>query len=147
MGNATRGNELVEQVGWLACHAVADMPVDRPTDPNELGYVDPRLPMVGPELNQMGSKVTEEWLVSWLKEPKHYWAGTSMPNMKLSDQEAFDISAYLLSMRNENFDAQLPPMPDDEVRDEVIAEFLSGQMHSEAVEVKLASMSLGEKQL
>lgn len=144
-GDIARGKTLVAEVGCLGCHAIDDVAVTRPTDSKELGYRDPRLPMFGPELNQMGSKVTDEWLRSWLKEPKHYWAGTSMPSMKLSDQEAADISAYLLSKRNEAFDALPVPVADDKVRDAVTLEFLEGDLSTRDARTKLASMSLEEK--
>lgn len=147
IGNSTRGKELVEQVGCLGCHAIADVAVERPSEPSELGYKNPLLPMFGPELNQMGSKVDKDWLVSWLIAPKHYWEGTSMPSMKLTEQEAVDIAEYLLEKRNEEFDGMMAPVADSDVRDAITLEFLEGQMHSEAAEVKLASMSLDEKKM
>jgi len=145
VGDVSKGKTLVKEVGCLGCHAIDDMPVERPTDPKELGYKDPRVPMFGPELNQLGSKVTDEWLRSWLKQPKHYWAGTSMPSMKLSDQEVADISAYLLTKKNLDFEVAEVPQADPEVRDGVVLEFLEGQMHSETAKVQLASMSLEDK--
>ncbi len=145
VGESSRGKKLLKEVGCLGCHAVDDMPIDRPTDPKALGYLDPRIPMFGPELNQLGSKVSEEWLRSWLKQPKHYWAGTSMPSMKLSDQEAADIASYLLTKKNPDFEAASMPQPDPEIRDGVILEFLEAQMHRDTAKVKLASMSLDDK--
>ena len=144
-GDVARGKTLVEQVGCLGCHAVNDVEVKRPTDPKALGYKDPRIPMFGPELNQLGSKVSYEWLVSWLKQPQHYWEQTSMPSMKLSDQEAADIAVYLLEKKNPSFEALAVPTPKDEVRDEVVLEFLLGQMPTRDARTKLASMSLDEK--
>lgn len=146
VGDVTKGKTLVKEIGCLGCHADASFPADRSDDPKELGYKDPRIPMFGPELNQMGSKVSEDWLKSWLKQPKHYWAGTSMPSMKLSDQEVSHISAYLLSKKNLEFEMLATPKGDDKVRDSVILEFLQGQMHTDTAKVKLASMSLEDKQ-
>jgi cytochrome c2 len=147
LGDATRGRQLVEQVGCLGCHAINDVVVQRPEDPNVLGYKDPRVPMFGPELNQMGSKVSPEWLMAWLKEPQHYWAGTSMPSMKLSDQEAADITTYLLEKRNPEFDALPAPVASADVRDEVVLEFLVGELPTRDARVKLASMSLEDKRM
>jgi cytochrome c551/c552 len=146
VGDASRGKTLVSQVGCVGCHAVEDVAVKRPTDPKEPGYKDPRVPMFGPELNQLGSKVSYEWLVSWLKEPKHYWEQTAMPSMKLTDQETADIAVYLLEKKNPAFEALPAPVAKDEVRDDLVLEFLVGQMPTRDARVKLASMSLEEKQ-
>jgi len=146
-GNHARGQKLVSEVGCIGCHAIEDVEIKRPSDPKEVGYKDPRLPMYGPELNQLGSKVSEPWLRSWLKEPKHYWAGTSMPSMKLSDQEAADITTYLLSKRNEGFEAIPVPQAKDIVRDDVALEFLQGELNTSDARIKLTSMSLQEKKI
>jgi cbb3-type cytochrome oxidase cytochrome c subunit len=147
VGDASRGKTLVEQVGCIGCHAVEDVVVKRTDNPKEPGYKDPRAVMFGPELNQMGSKVSYEWLVSWLKQPQHYWAQTAMPSMKLSDQEAADIAVYLLEKKNPEFEALPAPVAKDEIRDDVVLEFLVGQMPTRDARVKLASMSLEEKQM
>src|SRR5206468_6637613 len=49
----------------------------------------------GPDLANVGSKTTVEWLFSWLKDPKSYNPQTRMPNLRLTDQEAADIATYL----------------------------------------------------
>ncbi|MBS1984138.1 MAG: c-type cytochrome [Bdellovibrionales bacterium] len=146
-GDVARGKEMVGSVGCLGCHAVADFPRNNPTDPNVLGYKDPRVPMFGPELNQMGSKVSREWLVSWLANPKHYWEGTAMPSLKLSEQEVSDIAAYLLSKRNEKFEQIQMPTPNEKIRDKVVLGYLEGQMPPRDAAVKLASMSVDDKKL
>ena len=57
-----------------------------------------------PDLSTVGSKVSKDWLTTWLKNPKHYWEGTVMPSLRLSDGEVGDLTAYLLSKRNEEFE-------------------------------------------
>lgn len=146
-GDIARGKELTGSVGCLACHAIADFPRTNPTDPNVIGHKDPRVPMFGPELNQMGSKVTQEWLVSWLINPKHYWDNTAMPSMKLSEQEATDIAVYLLDKRNARFEQLEAPVAADGVRDMVVYQYLQPSMSNEEAKVKLASMSLDDKKL
>jgi mono/diheme cytochrome c family protein len=44
-------------------------------------------------------KVSEEWLYDWVKNPKHFAPETQMPNLRLSDQEAADIVAYLMEYK------------------------------------------------
>ena len=147
VGNLDHGKKLVGSVGCLACHAVDDFPRNNPTDPTALGYKDPRVPMFGPELNQMGSKVNKEWLQSWLIDPKHYWENSGMPSLKLSPQEAADISSYLLSKTNDKFDSTLPPEPTDKTRDEVVLTYFNAIMTQDQAKTKLASMSLEDKRL
>ena len=50
-----------------------------------------------PNLAGIASKVTPEWLFAWLKSPRDYWHDTSMPDLRLTDQEALDIVAYLMT--------------------------------------------------
>nr|MBP7845625.1 c-type cytochrome [Pseudomonadota bacterium] len=144
-GDIEKGKKLVGSVGCLACHAVDDFKVDSIKDPSELGYKDPRVPLPGPELNQMGSKVDKAWLVSWLINPKHYWEGTIMPNMKLNEKEATDIAEYLLSKRNTSFEQAEFPTPKNEIRDHLVLDYLKKRLAPNEAEVKLASMSLDDK--
>ncbi len=145
VGDAKKGKETFGSVGCLGCHASSDFPGETITDPTALGYKDARLPMFGPELNQMGSKVNEAWLYSWLINPKHYNADTRMPSFRLSPKEAADIAAYLLEKKNTEFDASKPPVAKDEVRDSVIRTYFEQLMSKEESQVKLASMSIDEK--
>jgi cbb3-type cytochrome oxidase cytochrome c subunit len=146
-GDVAHGKQVFGEVGCLGCHAHADFPRKNPQDPKALGYRDPRLPNFGPELNQLGSKVSREWLVSWLREPKHYDEGTVMPSMKLTEQEAADVAEYLLEGRNIAFEAGKAPEADETLRDRMILDhLLKSQAPSEA-ETKLASMSLADKKM
>ena len=74
-------------------------------------YVMEHLPQkferTGPELSGVGTKLkaggrTEEeafaWLYDWLRNPRHYSSYTVMPSFRLSEQEASDLAAYLLSL-------------------------------------------------
>ncbi|NJN14323.1 MAG: c-type cytochrome [Planctomycetes bacterium] len=59
----------------------------------------------GPDLNGIGSKVTKEWLYHWLLDPRGYWHDTNMPDLRLTADEARDVTAYLMQSRHESFDA------------------------------------------
>jgi cbb3-type cytochrome oxidase cytochrome c subunit len=50
-----------------------------------------------PPLTHIGDKTTREWIYAWLKDPASYSASTTMPNFKLSDADARDISAFLIA--------------------------------------------------
>ena len=151
--DVNRGKELVGSVGCLACHAVDDFPRSNPEVDSEDGYpaamaqVDEQIYNFGPELNQMGSKVSKEWLYSWLKNPQHYWKKTNMPSMRLSDQEAVDVAAYLLSKTNDDFAKVAVPKAENAVRDEIILNNFNKQLPLEEAKVKLASMTLHDKQM
>ena len=58
-----------------------------------------------------------------------------MPNLRLTDQEAADITSFLLESRNKEFEAvKLPEVKDDQV-DALALDYLSRQMrHAEAKE-------------
>ncbi|MEX1025146.1 MAG: c-type cytochrome [Planctomycetota bacterium] len=94
-GDAERGREEFRLVGCLACHNMAPF-----TEEERAEARDPALRVRtnnehGPNLRGIATKVTPEWLFAWLKDPAAYWAETRMPDLRLSDQEAADIVAYM----------------------------------------------------
>jgi cytochrome c2 len=91
-GNPARGKELVENIGCLGCHAIGENKVVRET--RGLNYD------IAPELTKVGSKVNPQWLYDWLKNPRHYLPNTKMPSLRLTDQEASDIVAYLMTLKD-----------------------------------------------
>jgi cytochrome c1 len=54
----------------------------------------------GPDLNKIGSKVTNAWIYDWVRNPKHYNPKSRMPSLRLTDGEAADVTAYLASRRD-----------------------------------------------
>jgi cbb3-type cytochrome oxidase cytochrome c subunit len=69
----------------------------------EAAYNSPTMTRFAPELSGIGSKVTFDWLYSWLIEPTHYAPNTKMPSLRLSPGEAADIATYLLTLKQEGF--------------------------------------------
>ena len=49
----------------------------------------------GTNLIGMGSKSDAKWIYNWIKHPEKYWPDTKMPNLRLTHEEAKDITAYL----------------------------------------------------
>lgn len=80
------GRQYLAQYGCVSCHLVKmpDGVVMKATD-------NP------PSLEHIADKTTREWLYTWLKNPQAYAASATMPNYKLSDADAADISAFLIS--------------------------------------------------
>ena len=42
---------------------------------------------------------TPAWIYNWVKNPKAYYADAPMPSLRLTDQEAADVTAYLLTLQ------------------------------------------------
>ena len=51
-----------------------------------------------PDLSRIASKVNADWLFSWLKNPKHFRPTTRMPNLRLTDEEARAVTAFLMTL-------------------------------------------------
>ena len=81
-----QGRNLLSREGCVHCHTVklSDGNVMKATD-------DP------PSLSHIADKTTREWVYAWLKDPQAYSATSTMPNFKLSDEDARDISAFLIA--------------------------------------------------
>ncbi|HTR99908.1 MAG TPA: cytochrome c, partial [Bacteroidota bacterium] len=98
-GNAAKGKEVVESVGCLACHTIGDQTHVR--EARGTSYD------IAPELTRVGSKVRPDWIYDWVRNPRHYNPTTKMPNLRLTDAEARDVTAYLVTMKDER---ALPPV-------------------------------------
>ena len=64
-----------------------------------------------------------------------------MPRMRLSDKEASDITSYLLSMNNKEFDMLPLPNVDNEVLDELTYDYLKRNMSRAEADAKLSGMN------
>jgi len=90
----TRGRQLLGELNCQGCHRLPG--IDRPT-------------MLGPDLTNVGTKLTREWIYKWLKEPRTtldkdgnvtvngYEAEEEprMPKFRLTETELRGLSAYL----------------------------------------------------
>jgi cytochrome c2 len=92
-GNANRGKLVFETVGCQACHVVGDNTAVR--EDRGTSYD------IAPELTRVGSKVNPDWAYDWVKNPRHYNPTTRMPSLRLSEREAKDVVAYLMTLRDQ----------------------------------------------
>ncbi len=130
-GNKDRGKALINQVGCMGCHGVEGFP-ENSKKVNALA---------GPYLTGTGSKVkSADWLVSWLKKPSHYDPETIMPSFRLTDREANDITAYLMSLKNKKFEELKFESMDKKLRDELLVEYFSAFETLDKAKEKLAGM-------
>jgi hypothetical protein len=47
-----------------------------------------------------------------------------MPDLRLTDSEVADITAYLVSLKNPEWEGKTPPQSDSQALDDVVYEFL-----------------------
>ncbi len=97
------GRKMLAQYGCVSCHLIKtpDGVTMKATD-------DP------PSLEHIADKTTREWIYTWIKNPQAYAVSATMPNYKLSDADASDISAYLMSSSTPqagDVDATVIPLP------------------------------------
>lgn len=91
-----QGRNLLSRYGCVHCHTVK-----LPDGSGMKATDDP------PSLSHIADKTTREWIYAWLKDPQAYAATATMPNFKLSDEDARDMSAFLI--------ANSMPVPGDTV--------------------------------
>ena len=94
-----RGRELLADLNCTGCHRLQD--IDRPQ-------------MIGPDLTNVGTKVSREWIYKWLKEPRTLTDADGnvavdgvenedeprMPRFRLTEDELRALSAYLSTLRS-----------------------------------------------
>ena len=68
-----------------------------------------------------------------------------MPNLRLSEKEGADVTAYLMSLKNEGFSNQARPALDKKVRDVIVGEYLRSQLTVKQSEEKLLAMADDER--
>lgn len=95
------------------------------------GTAKPTFVQVGPELSGIGTKLSANrtpaqargWLFDWLIDPQHYSSYTFMPKLRLNEQQAMDLSEYLLSQKrttaapNDQWAAGLTPTDSEKLKE------------------------------
>jgi cytochrome c2 len=97
--DAQNGKALFDAKGCLACHQLHGTG----------GDVGPSLTTQVPDFPQgtwVGDKLRGNWIYQWLLNPQSLLPETLEPNVGLTDQEALDLTAYLLALQNPDFQEQ-----------------------------------------
>jgi len=94
-GDLARGRRLTRELGCFGCHSMVE---------EGITYNDQ-----APDLSSVGSKVDRRWLFTWLRDPASIWPETHMPSMKLTRDEAHDVTDYLMSRTAEDWSAEAFP--------------------------------------
>ncbi|MFQ5525643.1 MAG: c-type cytochrome [Thermoanaerobaculia bacterium] len=137
-GGAERGKELFEQVGCTGCHI-------RDADAKRDDFYPQMNRLHGSNVIRAGSKVSSGWLYAWIKDPKQYNPETRMPSMRLTDQEAADITAYLMSSRAPEFEDLSVPAVDSGIRDDLVLGYLQNNYTIEKSHAELEKMDEAER--
>jgi cytochrome c2 len=95
-GDAAAGRTLFTAKGCIACHTAQGVQ-------GATGTIGPNLNGIGdvakrPKLTD-GANNTPEHIREWIKDPQKLKPGTMMPNLQLSDKEADDLTALLLTLK------------------------------------------------
>jgi cytochrome c2 len=89
-----KGRSLVEERGCLACHQVGERG----------GYVGPSFTLG----SFVGEKLQANWIFRWLKNPQALKPDVLEPRYGFSDDEALNITAYLMSIKKaEQLDSEV----------------------------------------
>jgi cytochrome c2 len=146
-GDPGRGKQLVESIGCMGCHIAQDAIKDESGAMRVVRRDDfPLERHFGFNLTGVGTKTNANWIFNWIKNPKAYDPHAPMPSLRLSEQEASDITAYLVSLQKPSFmrDPIRPPDP-KAVRELAKGYLINTLTHTDA-DAKLDGMTL-EQQL
>jgi cytochrome c1 len=92
-GNPRHGKDLIQAYGCGACHIIPGVRTAR-------GLVGPPLILFGERTMIAGELPnTPDNLVRWLQNPSMVESGTAMPDLGLTADQAYDIAAYLYTLR------------------------------------------------
>jgi len=85
-GDAAHGKEIVESIGCRGCHALAADEVAGQLGANK---------DIAPNLSGIAEKTDARWIYWWVKNPRDFSAVARMPSLRLSDDDARAVAAYL----------------------------------------------------
>jgi mono/diheme cytochrome c family protein len=83
------GRELMDQLGCRACHAL---------EPDEVAGQLGANKDIAPNLSKIAEKTDPRWIYHWIRNPRGYSDIARMPSLRLSDDEAQAVAAYLSTL-------------------------------------------------
>jgi len=92
------GRALLARYGCVHCHSLT-LPDGARLTPAD----DP------PSLEHVAQKTSREWIFAWIKNPQAYSSSATMPNFQLSDNDARDLSAFLIAQSTLLAEGGSPP--------------------------------------
>jgi cytochrome c len=91
-GNPQHGKQLIQDYGCGACHIVPGIHAARGLVGPPLYFVGQRTMIAGELPNSPGN------LTRWIRHPRLVEPKTAMPDLGLTEDQAYDIAAYLYSL-------------------------------------------------
>ncbi|MGZ8853177.1 MAG: c-type cytochrome [Thermoanaerobaculia bacterium] len=145
-GNATHGKELVESVGCLGCHLNSETFTDK-SGATRLAHRDdyPLERNFGYNLANVGSKTHPGWIYNWVRNPHNYDPNAPMPSLRLTDAEAADVTAYLMTLQKPQFMKTPVRPPDPKAVHDLAKSYLINTLTDRDAEAKLKAMPLQEQ--
>jgi cytochrome c1 len=116
-------------------------------DAEREAYLDSLERLHGPNLAGVGSKVDAGWLYAWIRDPKAYRPDSAMPDLRLTDQEAADVVAFLMRSRKPEWERPARQSVDAAARAELIKTYFQELQTIEQSEARVAEMSPEEQSL
>jgi cytochrome c2 len=92
LGDPERGKLALSQYACQACHIIPGVTGSRVYVGRPLDDLAKRRFIAGTLANDQAN------LMRWIRDPQSIQAHTAMPSMGVSEQDALDMSAYLLSL-------------------------------------------------
>lgn len=88
-GDPMRGEAMFVQYGCGSCHALSDVR-------DATGAVGPPLDGIGVRVIIAGHLANNPAnMEEWIRDPQHVSPGTAMPDLRVGEQDARDITAFL----------------------------------------------------
>ena len=81
-----QGRDIVSRYGCTRCHTIKR--------PDGTSFPPTDYP---PSLTHIADETSREWVYAWIKDPQSYASTATMPNYHLSDDDARDISAFVMA--------------------------------------------------
>ncbi|HEX8798790.1 MAG TPA: c-type cytochrome, partial [Terriglobales bacterium] len=110
-----QGRDVISRYGCTRCHTIK-----RPDGTSIQPEDDP------PSLAHIADKTTREWVFAWIKDPQAYASTATMPNYHLSDDDARDISAFIIA-QSTPLQPPLAPVKAEAAPDIAVGTSLYGQ--------------------
>ncbi len=146
-GDAARGKQLVDSIGCMACHVATETVKDEETGQMRPARRDdfPLERNYGFNLTGIGTKAHAGWIYNWIRNPKAYYADAPMPSLRLTDQEAADITAYLVTLQKPQFMRTPVGPPDAAAVHDLAKGYFINTMSDRDAETKLKSMPMHDQ--
>src|SRR3954462_12569370 len=135
-GDAANGEKIVKDIGCQGCHVVGE-------GSREQAGADRTF---GQPLENIGTKTTYEWVVNWVRDPKHYNPNTYMPNLRLTDAQAADVATYLMTLKGAGGDQAKATYTQKDV-DDTLLDYYTALMPAEEARAAVAKLDTDAKQI